>query len=225
VDHYLSAYLSVVGAIWIASLGFPVPEDIALLTGGYLCHQGYAKLSIMIPVSYLAVLSGDLFCYILGRRWASNLLEHRLTHRMATPERIARLKQQFLHHQLKTVFIGRFLPGLRMLVLLTAGAVRMKLWKFVLINGIAISITVPVFIGLGYLFSHSFAKIKETMAEVRYLLIFALCLSATIWLVWHFYSKKAQEREEETLIDEEMEEPPAPAVRRTRRRQAVGSRD
>lgn len=200
MDTYTSAYLTVIGGIWLAAIGFPVPEDVALLTGGYLCHQGYAKLSLMIPIAYAAVLSADVFVYVLGRRWASNLLDHRLTRRLASPERMARLKQHFLHHQLKTVFVGRFLPGLRMLVLLTAGAVHMRPWKFLVINGIAISASVPVFIGLGYAFSHSFAHLTERMTEIRHLLIFLVCLAAAIWITWHFYSKKAMQREEERLI-------------------------
>ena len=75
----MGPYLALLVAIWIASMGVPIPEDIALLGGGLACYLDKAEIVPMILVGMFAVLSGDLFIFYLGHRWASNLLEHRMT--------------------------------------------------------------------------------------------------------------------------------------------------
>ncbi len=198
---YLAPYLALLGAIWIASVGFPIPEDIALVAGGIACFTGDAELWLMIPVAMFAVLSGDLFIFYLGKRWASNLLEHRMTRRLASPERVAQLKVKFHEHQIKTIFVGRFLPGIRALVFLTAGAMKISVWKFLIVNGCAALISVPVFVLLGYVFGHSYYRVKSQYREVEHFIVFGLLGVAIIWVLWLAYSRKARARETARLLD------------------------
>lgn len=193
-------YLAVLFAIWIASVGVPIPEDIALLGGGLACYLGKAKLLPMIAIGMFAVLSGDLFIFYLGHRWASNLLEHRMTQKLATPERVAKLRVKFHEHQLKTIFLGRFLPGVRTLVFLTAGAMKISVWKFLMMNGIAALISVPLFVTLGYVFGHSYDKLKAQVAEIEHVIVFVLIGIAIIWVLWLAYSRSARVKETEKLL-------------------------
>jgi len=197
----LEPYFAVLIAIWIASAGVPVPEDIALIGGGVACYFGTADLALMIPVGMFAVLSGDLFIYYLGHRWASGLLEHRMVRWLATPERLDLLRSQFNRHQLKTVFVARFMPGVRALAFLTAGAMRMKVWKFLMINGLAALISVPTFITLGYLFGHSYEKLKKHVADVEHVIVLIGISVVAVWIFWLAYSRKAKAREAERLLD------------------------
>jgi membrane protein DedA with SNARE-associated domain len=198
----LGPYLALLGAIWIASVGVPIPEDIALLGGGFACYQGYARVLPMILVAMFAVLSGDLFIFYLGHRWASNLLEHRMTRKLATPDRVAKLKVKFHEHQLKTIFIGRFLPGVRALVFLTAGAMKISVWKFLLMNGLAAAISIPVFVILGYVFGKSYDKLTSHVADIKHIAIFVLIGIAIMWVLWLAYSRSARVRETEQLLKE-----------------------
>lgn len=199
-------YLALLGAIWIASVGVPIPEDIALIGGGVACYLGTAQLIPMILMGMFAVLSGDLFIFYLGHRWASNLLEHRMTHKLATPERLAKLRVKFHEHQLKTIFVGRFLPGVRALVFLTAGAMKISVWKFLLMNGLAALISVPAFIILGWVFGRSYKKLEEQVAEIKHIVIFVLIGITIIWVLWLTYSRSARIRETEKLLEEKIEE-------------------
>ncbi len=181
-------------------MGVPIPEDIALLGGGLACYLGKAKIVPMILMGMFAVLSGDLFIFYLGHRWAANLFEHRLASKLATPERVAKLRVKFHEHQLKTIFLGRFLPGVRALVFLTAGAMKISVWKFLAMNGLAALISVPVFVVLGYVFGHSYDKLKAQVAEIKYVIVFVLIGIAIIWVLWLSFSRSARVRETERLI-------------------------
>ncbi len=196
----LGPYLAVLIAIWIASTGVPIPEDIALLGGGVACYLGNAHVALMIPVAMFSVLSGDLFIFYLGHRWASSLLEHRMVRWLATPERLAALRMQFDRHQLKTVFVARFLPGVRALAFLTAGAMKMKLWKFILVNGLAALLSVPALVLLGYVFGHSYDTLKKNVADVEHIIVFVTIGLGALWILWHVYSRSARAREAERLL-------------------------
>ncbi len=212
VNTPLKLYLYVLLWLWIASLGVPLPEDIALLSGGFFCYQyegGVLDVSLMIAVSMFGVLSGDLLVFYLGHRWSSSLLEHRLTRRLATPERLAALRRQFHRHQIKTVFVGRFLPGMRMLVFLTAGAMKMRTWKFLLVNGTAALISVPVFVGMGYLFGHSFEQVKKGVQHAEHVIVLIALIGAAIWLIWHSVAKSARAREAARLLKDAEPDPTA----------------
>jgi len=198
----LGPYLALLGAIWIASVGVPIPEDIALMGGGVACYLGTAKLLPMILVGMFAVLSGDLFIFYLGHRWASNLLEHRMTRKLATPDRVAKLRVKFHEHQLKTIFVGRFLPGVRALVFLTAGAMKISVWKFLMMNGFAALISVPTFVILGWAFGATYKKLEERVAEIKHIVVFVLIGIAIIWVLWLTYSRSARVREAEKLLEE-----------------------
>jgi membrane protein DedA with SNARE-associated domain len=198
----LGPYLALLIAIWIASVGVPIPEDIALLAGGFACYLEKAEVVPMILVAMFAVLSGDLFIFYLGHRWASNLLDHKLARRLATPERVAKLRVKFHEHQLKTIFVGRFLPGLRALVFLTAGAMKISVWKFLLMNGLAAAISVPVFVILGYVFGHSYEKLTEHVTDVKHIAIFVVIGIGVAWILWLAYSRSARVREARALLEE-----------------------
>lgn len=202
----LAPYLTLIGAIWIASLGVPIPEDIALVGGGIACASQSAELFLMIPTAMFAVLSGDLFIYFLGHRWAANLLEHRMTRHLASPDRVAKLKLKFHEHQMKTIFVGRFLPGVRALVFLTAGAMKINVWKFLLVNGCAALISVPAFVLLGYLFGHSYLRVRSRFAEVEHFVVFVLVGIAIVWVLWLAYSRSARAREADALLRDKKDE-------------------
>lgn len=196
----LGPYLILLGAIWVASIGVPIPEDIALLTGGVACYYGKAHLAIMIPLALFAVLSGDVFIFYLGRRWASNLLEHRMVRWLAKPEQVETLRSHFRNHELKTVFVARFLPGLRAVVFLIAGATKMRMGRFLTANGSAAMISVPTLVVVGYVFGHSFDRVKQEVREIEHVIVFVLGGAVAVWLLWHFYSRAARAREASRLV-------------------------
>ena len=70
---------------------------------------------------------------------------------MLTPPRYARVQLQFERYGNRLMFVARFLPGLRSAVFLTAGMTRrVSFARFLLLDGFAALISVPVWIALGY---------------------------------------------------------------------------
>jgi len=62
--------------LMLCGLGLPMPEDVALLVGGFLAHEGVTRYPITRIVALLGVIAGDNSLYIIERGLGSNLLSY-----------------------------------------------------------------------------------------------------------------------------------------------------
>lgn len=144
-------YIAVLLALLLCSVGVPIPEDITLVAGGVIAGLGFANVHVMFAVALLGVIAGDLTMFALGHHFGARLLRWRWVARLLTPERYALVQQKFERYGNRLLFVARFLPGMRTAVFVTAGLThRVPAWRFVLFDGTAALISVPVWIYLGY---------------------------------------------------------------------------
>src|ERR1700722_4612992 len=75
LDEY--GYLGVFGALIAAGFGFPIPEELPVITAGILVGHENTNLRwyIMLPVVIAGVVVGDGVLYGIGRLWGSKLLK------------------------------------------------------------------------------------------------------------------------------------------------------
>lgn len=127
------------------SAGVPLPGETALIAAAILASQGKLSLAEVIAVAATAAILGDNTGYLLGRRGGRWLLTHPGPfhhHRLAALERS---EPFFARHGSKTVFLGRWLPFLRVTAAWLAGASRLEWKRFLFWNalgGILWAITV-----------------------------------------------------------------------------------
>jgi membrane protein DedA with SNARE-associated domain len=173
-------YLTVLLALLAAGVGFPIPEDIPLLTGGYLCHIEEASVGKMIIVGLVGVLAGDLLLFCLGRRFGHRIVEHRFFRKLVNPARLLTAEQLFAKHGIKIVFFARFLPGLRPMLFMAAGVLRVKPTTFLAVNGTAACVTVPLMVFLGMFFGDSIEKISRDIRVASHTLLLLLTVAALV---------------------------------------------
>jgi membrane protein DedA with SNARE-associated domain len=148
IEHFTYAGLFLV--LVLCGLGLPIPEDIALLTGGFLIHRGVTQYPITLAVSFVGVVAGDNSLFFLGRRFGTGVLRYFELVRPHTQSRIARLKGFMSRHGHMAIFYARFLAGVRALVYLTAGSVGVAPRRFFLYDALGAVISVPLVVSLGY---------------------------------------------------------------------------
>lgn len=143
-------YAAVFFVLVICGFGVPIPEDLTLLTGGVISGLGYTNSHIMFLVGMLGVLAGDGFMFAAGRIWGQKILKFKPIARVMTPKRYAQVQEKFDKYGNWVLFVARFLPGLRTAVFVTAGISRkVSYLRFILMDGLAALISVPVWIYLG----------------------------------------------------------------------------
>jgi membrane-associated protein len=123
------------GAIILGeSAGLPIPGETALITAGGLVAAGRLSLPLVILVATVAAIVGDTIGYWLGRRGGRALLLRDgfgATHRRHAVRRADRF---FARYGAATVFFGRWVPGVRIVAAVMAGAARMPWPRFAAAN-------------------------------------------------------------------------------------------
>ena len=114
--------------------GLPLPGETALLTAGVLAGAGRLSLPLVIVVAVFAAVAGDTLGYWLGRRGGRAILKIRGP-LLAFRERALEHGERFFErHGSKTVFLGRFVPGVRVVAAVLAGASAMPWPRFAVYN-------------------------------------------------------------------------------------------
>jgi membrane protein DedA with SNARE-associated domain len=127
-------YPALAGLILGESAGLPLPGETALIAAGGMAAGGHLALPLVIVIAATAAIVGDTIGYWLGRRGGrAFLLRDGLgaTHRRHAVERADRF---FARYGSATVFFGRWVPGVRVVAAVTAGAARMPWPRFAMAN-------------------------------------------------------------------------------------------
>src|SRR3954447_20088172 len=120
--------------IFAESAGAPLPGETALLTAGVLAGAGHLSLPLVIGVAIAAAVVGDTAGYWIGRRGGRAVLLHRGPLAVLRAHALERGERFFGRHGAKTVFLGRFVPGVRVVAAVLAGASAMPWPRFALFN-------------------------------------------------------------------------------------------
>jgi membrane protein DedA with SNARE-associated domain len=129
-------------------LGVPLPEDVPLITGGYLASKN-GSLPLMIAVGLAGILIGDSVIFRFGQYYGEKLLETRLGKHISG-EKVQRTIHLFEKHGPKFIMVARFVPGLRAVTYFVAGTTGVPYWKFILYDGIAACVSAPAWVTLGW---------------------------------------------------------------------------
>jgi len=178
------AYIGVVAILLLGGFVFPIPEDVPLLIGGALCAYGHATLWLMLPTAFFAVLVADLIMFHLGRRFGHHVPRLPLIGRFIKQKHLRRAEKLFIDHGGKTLFIARFLPGLRAAVFLVGGAAKVPYWKILWFDGMAALFSVPTFVLVGYWGAHQLELVRKWAADAQFFLwgfLLVLLVGVIIW--------------------------------------------
>ena len=155
----------------------PIPEEVTLLTAGYLVAIGVINIFIGLPVAVAGLLAGDIFLFFLARIGAS--YAHKLRERVNKMS----LEKTWLFspmHLWRGVFIIRFLTGFRFIAPIYAGFEEMSWKNYLLVDILAILVFTPIMFWLGYEFHSSIVVFLAGFELVRHaVFIIALAFAGT----------------------------------------------
>ena len=183
-------YVAIALVLFLAGLGVPIPEDIPLIYGGVMAGQGKMDVSIHFVVSMVFILIGDSCLYLIGRRIAqakSGQVQDAQTpsrfERILSPERREKVQSYFDRYGSWAVFLGRFVAGVRGAVFLTAGLTNFPMKRFLILDGLAALLSVPVWIGIGYWVGERWTEILDTAKSYQLYLFGALSVIGLVWWI------------------------------------------
>ncbi|WP_257456130.1 DedA family protein [Archangium lipolyticum] len=166
------SYPAVFLLLVLCGVGAPLSEELVVITGGLVVARSGGSLPAMALTAYLGILAGDSALYRLGRTLGPRVFSHPKMAKMLTPTRVELLKKMFARRGSLTVFLARFLPGLRAPAFLLAGATGLPYRRFLLADGAAAWVAAMGMTWLGYRFGPT--VLADVRGGLRWLLYVAV---------------------------------------------------
>jgi membrane protein DedA with SNARE-associated domain len=154
-------YAVVFFGVFLENAGLPVPGETVLLAGAALAKFGRLSLSWVIATAIVGASLGDNLGFWIGRRGGRALAERYGPRIGLTPYWLNEFDRFFERHGPKTVFIARFITGLRVFCALLAGASGLS-WRTFLVYNVAGAVVWASTIGAtGYALAYSWTTLER----------------------------------------------------------------
>jgi membrane protein DedA with SNARE-associated domain len=168
------AYLILLLFAYLDALVPIVPSEASVITAGVVASSGDLSLPVVIVIAAAGAFLGDNTGYLLGRRYGSRITERFFSGEKAT-RRVAWAERQIGERGGELILVGRFIPGGRTLVALTAGTARYVWRRFAVLDAAAALAWALYAALLGYFGGRAFEK----QPWKGLLLAFGLALTVT----------------------------------------------
>lgn len=171
-------YAVVFLGVFLENTGLPVPGETALLAGAALAHFGELSLVRVILVAMAGATLGDNLGFLIGRRGGRQFIERFGGRVGLTAKRLRQFDRFFDRHGARTVFIARFITGLRVFGAVLAGASRLR-WRDFLIYNAAGAIVWCTVIGIaGYTLGQSWQLLEKWVGRTGLIGLVVVVLAA-----------------------------------------------
>jgi membrane protein DedA with SNARE-associated domain len=191
ISHFqgAQAYWAIFGVLFACGLGVPIPEDITLFAAGYFSYLENIEILPAIGVCLVGVLIGDYFLFFLGRFYGKKALQWRWVSFFLTPERIALAQNRLQKNARKVCFVARFLAGLRAPIFFTAGMLGVRPSVFMILDGLAALISVPLLTYIGFYFGGEIEVGLNYMRRAEKYILIGLALIGLLVIFKNFLKK------------------------------------
>jgi membrane protein DedA with SNARE-associated domain len=132
VDDY--GYLILFLGVMAENASLPVPGETILIIASVYSHYGQLSLGTVIPLATVGCILGDNLSFYLGRRLGRPFILRYGKFILITPKRLIYVEDFFERHGDKTIFIQRWVTGVRVIGALVAGTTQMPWPRFLLFN-------------------------------------------------------------------------------------------
>jgi membrane protein DedA with SNARE-associated domain len=173
-------YLVVFAGVFLENAGLPVPGETALLAGAALAKFGRLSLFWVIVTAICAAILGDNLGFLIGRKAGRGLAERHGWKIGLTRARLAHFDRFFDRHGAKTVFIARFVTGLRVFCAFLAGSSGLEWRTFLLYNAMGAIVWSITIAATGYLLAYSWDTLEKWIGRTGLIALAAIGLVAVL---------------------------------------------
>lgn len=187
-------YLVVFLGAALDNFGLPSSGDIVVLAGGFFANQGRAWLPFVMLSGFAGALTADNAVYWIGRvggrPLVGRILKVRFLQFLINEKSLERVERYFDAHGGKTVFVGRFGPGLRSMTPLFAGVTRMKYHRFIPYNVAAGAVWAVAYSLIGYVFGQYWTEVLAVARSFGYAIAALVVLVLVAYLLRRMYRRE-----------------------------------
>lgn len=166
----------------------PMPADIIVALGAFLAAQRGANLWLTIALTVGGMSAGSTVVYWVAR-WLGAAWMHERLRRMGVDKAERRIEALYGRYGLVALFIGRLIPGLRMLVPPAAGMLRVPFWKAISLITLASLIWYGLIAALAFRVGSDWELFRDAVERLLARVgltaaAFLLLTGLVLWAIW-----------------------------------------
>lgn len=199
-------YTGVVLMMVLSGFGLPIPEEVTLISLGLLAFMGanpdhfpppYPGAPVVDPteaaiVASIAVFGADFLIYCIGRFGGRRVIQHPRLQRFFPATMLTKAEAFVKKYGALATGLFRFTPGVRFPEHLLCGMLKFPAWKFAMIDGLAVAISVPTQV---LLLAHYGEPILEAVKKFKIVVFGALGLLLIAYIALklkNYYASRAK---------------------------------
>ena len=175
-------YLGVFFLMALESTMFPIPSEGVMPFAGFLIAQGKMNFIYALIVSTLGCLIGSMSSYLIGYYGGYPFIRKFGKYFLVNEEHLKKAEEWFKKRGKITIFTCRFVPGIRHVISIPAGACKMDLWHFSLYTILGAGIWNTVLLYLGFILEANWRLIENYTAYVDMAVIVAIFIAVIYYI-------------------------------------------
>jgi membrane protein DedA with SNARE-associated domain len=174
----------------------PIPSEAILPLAGYLAEQGDLNVVAVLVTSTAGSVVGAAVLYEAARHGGRPFADRFMRRAHVDPTKLSTAEEWFARRGAVVVLVGRCIPGVRSLVSLPAGVLRMPRWEYLLFTFIGSAFWNALLIGAGYLLGSQWERVSEVIGPLSTPLLIVAIAGAAGFLLWRgLRARQARARE------------------------------
>ena len=163
----------------------PIPSEAVLPLAGYLVERGDFNYVLVLLTSTAGSVLGAMLLYEAARHGGRPFAERFLRFAHLQPEKLDEAERWFARRGALIVLLGRCVPGMRSLVSLPAGLLRMPRLQYLGLTLLGSAIWNAVLVTVGYLLGSQWERVADVIGPVSKPLVAIAVVGVGGWLLWH----------------------------------------
>ena len=162
----------------------PIPSEVVLPLAGYLVQTGDFEFLPALAASTAGSLLGAIILYEAARAGGRPFALRFLKFAHQDPAMLEKAERWFRRRGAIMVLVGRCIPGVRSLIALPAGVLRMRRAEYIVLTLIGSTVWNGVLLTAGYVLGAQWEKVSDAVGASSLpllLLVVAACIGAWLW--------------------------------------------
>lgn len=173
----------------LESMIAPVPSEAVMPFAGFLVFEGMFSFTGVVAVSTLASITGSLISYAMGSKGGEPFVRRFGKYLLLDESHLEMTGRFFAKYGDKTIFLSRFIPVVRHLISIPAGAGKMNLLKFSIYTVLGAGLWNAFLTWVGYVLKENWSEVRK-YSEVADVFVVTLILAAAGFFVYQHFRRR-----------------------------------
>ncbi|MEO5694209.1 MAG: VTT domain-containing protein [Usitatibacter sp.] len=177
--------------VLLEQVGLPIPAVPTLILAGALAADGQMSVVALLAVAVIACLIGDLAWYFAGRLYGVRILRLLCKVSLSQDSCVREAEGRFLKWGSLTILLGKFLPGISTVAPPLAGAMKMGLPRFLLLDGLGSLVWSGAAVGAGVAFHRQITQVLDALENLGAMVLWVVAAALVGFIAYKWWRRHA----------------------------------